>query len=245
VQPLLEIFDRVFVINLPARTDRRREIAAEFARVGSSLRASNVMVFPAVRPTEAAGFDTIGARGCFLSHLAVLEEAAGAGLRRILVLEDDANFAPGFAERSAGLAAALSTRDWGMFYGGYTIAPQTRAGLQAVAAGLARLAPEAEVGTTHFIGFQAAAIAALGPYFRAMLRRPAGHSDGGPMHVDGAYCWFRRAHPEIATLLAVPEIGYQRSSRTDVHDLTWRDRTPGVRDVVGLLRRWRNHRRMA
>jgi len=31
--------------------------------------------FPAVRPETAQGFPWIGARGCFLSHLAVLKSA--------------------------------------------------------------------------------------------------------------------------------------------------------------------------
>ena len=60
------------------------------------------------------------------------------------------------------------------------------------------------------------------------------------MHVDGAYCWFRHAHPHFRTLLAVPELGYQRSSRTDIHDLRWFDRVPVAREAVAWLRQWRN-----
>lgn len=217
----------------------------EFVRIGASIDAPNVTVFPAVRPADPGGFGTIGAHGCFLSHLGILEDAARRGHQRILVLEDDANFVSNLAERTADLAPALGSREWGVFYGGYEVSSDVRAGLVPDTAGLATLAAADEAGTTHFIAFQGQAIAALGPYLRRMLARPPGDPDGGPMHVDGAYCWFRRAHPEIATLMAVPEIGYQRASRTDVHDVAWHDRTPGVRELAAALRRWRNRHRIA
>ncbi|MBC7483864.1 MAG: LPS biosynthesis glycosyltransferase, partial [Rhizobacter sp.] len=96
------------------------------------------------------------------------------------------------------------------------------------------------VQTTHFIGFQGEAIAAAAAYLAAMLERPPGDPDGGPMHVDGAYSWFRRAHPEFQTVLAVPPLGYQRASRTDIHDLAWFDKLPVVRELVSAVRRARN-----
>jgi hypothetical protein len=60
------------------------------------------------------------------------------------------------------------------------------------------------------------------------------------MHVDGAYTWYRRLSPEDVTLAAVPELGHQRSSRTDIHDLRWFDRLPLVHDTVAGLRRLKN-----
>jgi hypothetical protein len=59
------------------------------------------------------------------------------------------------------------------------------------------------------------------------------------MHVDGAYSWFRANHPHLLTSVANPELGHQRASRTDVHDLRWHDRVPVVRDIVAFLRRFR------
>jgi len=50
------------------------------------------------------------------------------------------------------------------------------------------------------------------------------------MHVDGAYTWFRRTHPTRRTWVALPELGHQRQSRTDIHPLRWYDRWPLVRD---------------
>ena len=44
------------------------------------------------------------------------------------------------------------------------------------------------------------------------------------MDVDGAYSWLRRPNPQFKTYIATPEIAYQRSSRTDISEPTWRDR---------------------
>lgn len=58
------------------------------------------------------------------------------------------------------------------------------------------------------------------------------------MQIDGAYRLFRRAHPEFRTLIANPELGFQRASRSD-NTPRWFDRVPIVRNVVGKLRRLR------
>ena len=233
-------FDRVYVINLPARADRRRELEAEFARVGAKLRAPNVTIFPAIRPDGEAGFGSIGAHGCFRSHLGVLEDAASRGLSRILVLEDDVSFARELADRGGALAATLDRRDWSLLYGGCRLDPEGRAALRPDASGLATLPPHQGAMLAHFLAFRHDAIAALVPYLHRMLARPPGDPAGGPMHVDGAYSWFRRAHPQMTTLLSIPELGHQRSSRSDIHDLRWYDRAPAARELVAGLRRWRN-----
>ena len=53
--------------------------------------------------------------------------------------------------------------------------------------------------------------------------------------IDGAFVWFRRARPDLVTVFA--DLGYQRSSRTDVGAKKWFDRIIGVRELVGLARR--------
>ena len=85
-----------------------------------------------------------------------------------------------------------------------------------------------------------AALLEAAAYLGAMLERKPGDPLGGPMHVDGAYNWFRRAHAHHIAVAAVPELGYQRASRTDIHDLRWFDRWPGVRAAVAVIRRIRN-----
>ena len=60
------------------------------------------------------------------------------------------------------------------------------------------------------------------------------------MHLDGAYQTFRERNPRLITLLASPSLGFQRSSRTDIHDLRWFDRTPLVSDAVEWVRGVKN-----
>ncbi len=226
-------FDAVYIINLPARTDRRREMVEQLGLAGFDPQDPRIQFFEAVRPAEPAGFPTIGTRGCFLSHLGVLSSALAAGHQRILVLEDDANFVKGFADAFGKLTGQLAQRDWGIAYlGALDIQPPFDAGEPLTA-----LPSTTAVMGTHMFAIQGTAVADALHYFEAMLKRPPGDPEGGPMHVDGAYSWFRRSRPEITTMLCSPALGYQRPSRTDVHATKWFDRMPVVRDVVGVLRR--------
>lgn len=231
---LLEYFDRVFVINLPTRQDRRHEIAFQLQSIGLELNKGNVMLFPAVRPDSPDGFPSVGARGCFLSHLGILRTALEDRLARILVLEDDLDFEPDFFSRAPGVIAAMKSTDWSLFYGGCRMDAVAR---EKISDGLIVVTPDDQIATTHFIGLTGEAIRLAVPYFESMLARPAGHPEGGPMHVDGAYNWLRRAHPDLKTLVATPELGHQRPSRTDIHDLKWFDSMPVVRNAASALRR--------
>jgi glycosyl transferase, family 25 len=236
---LLGQFDRIYIINLATRADRRDEMQAQLRTVGLDLRTAPVQLFTAVRPDGPGEFESIGARGCFMSHLGILQDAERAGWRSILILEDDFDFCKDYARLSSTLARDLVEANWSIFYGGYRLA-------QALSAQPSPRLQEAEpgwgVGTTHCIALRGAAIAETARYLQAMLGRKNGDPLGGPMHVDGAYSWFRNAHPEHRTLLAVPEIGDQRPSRTDIHDLRWYDRWPGVRDAAHALRKLKRAR---
>ena len=227
---LAEQFARIAVINLASRADRRREMAAELARVGLSLHSPPVSLFEAIRPRECGGFESVGARGCFMSHLEVLR--AAIGLRSLLILEDDLSFAADIVAALARLPAQLPA-DWAIFYGGY------RVDAECAAAPWSRVPSRTPIGTTHFVAFDGAAIEPLVEYLEAILTRPTGHRDGGPMHVDGAYSRFRAERPDLQTYVAVPELGHQRPSRTDIHDLRWFDRLPVVRTAAEHLRRRR------
>lgn len=229
----MDYFERIFIINLPSRTDRQAEIALQLKAIGLSLAEGCVELFPAVRPDAPEGFPSIGARGCFMSHLGVLRTAQRLGLQRVAIFEDDLDFAADFNKRIQPLLGQLASANWSMFYGGYHL-EQTLAGQPCGA--LLEAQSDGLIGTTHFVVFQGAAIAAAVRYLEAILARPAGDPDGGPMHVDGAYNWFRRANPQFKTVLAIPELGFQRSSRTDIHDLRWYDTTPLVRGLVAALR---------
>ncbi|MBB5519860.1 glycosyltransferase family 25 protein [Amphiplicatus metriothermophilus] len=224
------LFSRIYVINLESRPDRRREMAGELARIGLSFDHPAASLFSAVRPEDAGPFPSLGARGCFMSHLGVLADAEARGEGAIAILEDDAAFAPDFAARAPALLDALARRDWGVFYGGHR-------GLETGAAGLVEVPPARGVGATHFICLNGPAIGPARRYLEAMLARPRGSPEGGPMHVDGAYGWFRRDNPAFATFAAAPPLAVQRSSRSDVEGARWFDRAPVLREAAALARR--------
>jgi len=73
------------VINLADRKDRYREISQQLELIGTPFAAGKVEVFPAVRVADAAGFPSPGVRGCFLSHLGVLQDARARGVASVLV----------------------------------------------------------------------------------------------------------------------------------------------------------------
>ncbi len=221
---LIDHFERVAIVNLPDRSDRRREMDAELARIGQRVDGQRIHYFPAIRPDDAGGFPSIGARGCFLSNLAIIEQ---------LVLEDDLAFAPALTSAPATMGARLQQGDWDFAYLGHIEPNDTRApdGWFDYAEPLA---------TTHFYALNGPVLEPLRDFLRACLARTPGHPDGSPMHVDGAYSLFRTRTPGIRTLLAAPSLGGQRSSRSDIYPNRWFDRVPLSRHLVGLARQWKN-----
>lgn len=201
-------FDLIRVVNLPARTDRRREMERELRRVG--LAGDPRVAFVAASAPDTSGpFHSRGALGCYLSHLGILREAAALN-RSVLILEDDADF--------VDLPAGYPANCPGIFYGGY-LAP-TSDDLHA-----------SDIIGSHCMGFSAAVAQALVPYLEHLLANPPLPS------IDGSYVWFRRAHPDVPTEFAVPPVAVQRPSRTDIGRLRFFDRWPVLRQAVGQARR--------
>jgi GR25 family glycosyltransferase involved in LPS biosynthesis len=231
---VLEKFDRIFVINLPSRKDRYKEMGRELEKIGLSWESPKVIHFPAIRPDSAGDFPSVGARGCFLSHFEILKTARDAQYRSILILEDDCDL---FADNSLilnNILSGFSSLDWGIIHGG------NAARVHASFPSPVRLGQQDKIQLTHFMAISGWILSDLADYFAAMLARPAGSPLGGPMHVDGAYTWYHQARPEVPVYSFNPPIAFQRSSRTDIGDLRWFDRMPGFRQVVSLVRSMRN-----
>lgn len=208
---ILDAFDRIRIVNLEHRRDRRAQMEGELRRVGL-LGDPRVAFFRAFRPDDRDDFTSIGARGVYASQKAILDEAAAAG-ESVLILEDDCDFA-------AHLARYATDEPWDIVYGGYE------------ASDAADLHGSDIIGA-HMMGFSAAGAQRVSAYLRDL--------DYTGIHppIDGVYVWFRRAHPDVATHFAVPPLGHQRSSRTDIADLAFFDRWPGLRTLASAARRLR------
>ena len=202
-------YDRIRIINLAHRTDRRAQMAAELARIGLG-GDPRVAFFDAVESATAAPWRAKGERGVFLSHLGVLRDAAAAG-ESVLILEDDADF-------TAALDTVFPEQDVDIFYGGYeALDPSSLESSDIIGA--------------HCMGFSADTARRLVDFLDPLQRHES------PPPIDGAYVWYRRAFPDARTQFAMPVVAVQRPSRSDIARLSWLDRTPVVRDAMSLGRR--------
>ena len=219
---------------MPERKDRRREVMKELARIGA-LGDPQIAFFDAMKPTDPAAFPSLGARGCFMSHLDILRAAVVAGVGSLLILEDDFNFSTDFQASCKVQLDRLSGVNWDMFYGTYRL----NAATLAPPAGTP-LPSDVAVETTAFIAFNGAVLPRVIAFLEGILTRPAGSPDYGPMHVDGAYSVFRMLHPDVVTYAASPKLGYQRSSRSDISDTRpFVDKVPVLREAANVARRLR------
>lgn len=227
---IVDFFDHTYVINLAERKDRRRLITREFEKIGTPLPSERVSIYPAIRPNDAAGFPSIGARGCFLSQLGVMEDAHRKGYETILVLEDDCRFVTDFSHLQSRVCEELTTKHWDFAYLGHGLdLPESKDDSLFSTY-------KQEIRLAHFFGVHAHVIERLIGFLHQILEHPPGHPDGGPMHVDGAWSTFRLQNPSVVTLVANPSFGNQRASMSDIAPLSWYDRLPGVRRVAAGVR---------
>ena len=225
---LSDCFGLTRVINLPDRTDRYREVSQQLADLGMAYAPGEVEHYAATRSTELGGFSSLGARGCFLSHLDILRDARDRGVESVLVMEDDCEIPPKNTVRIVQIAEDLEGRTWGFAYLGH-IEPM------ADDAALGLIAFRGPLQTAHLYAVHGSVLGALVEYLEACLTREPGDPAGGPMHVDGAFAMFRAAHPEVVTLLARPSMASQRSSRSDITFRSF-EQVPGLKQARGLAR---------
>lgn len=217
---MFESFDCIRIISLPTRADRKRDMVAELRRMGLE-HDPRVTFLTGCRPTDQGLFDSIGAHGCYLSHLAALKGANG---KSVLILEDDCVFMP--AARLYKVPAV------DIFYGGFLSASDPA---------------NPEVGSiigSHCMGFSAGAAKIAADYLEGLLDPahppdPLAALDGGYRSdvrppIDGAYVWFRRAHPELSVHFA-QTLSAQRPSRSDVTPSKL-DQVRGLSSFLGGLR---------
>jgi hypothetical protein len=228
---IFDAFQRIYIVNLPSRSDRRQAILSDLANAGIVAEDPRLRIFPGVRPADAGEFPSLGARGCYMSHLSVLQEALANGLENVLILEDDLALEPAARLPQPQLVAMLREGDWDFAYPGHV-----EGSGDLTAAQPAWHITDQPLVCAHFLGLNRRVLPTLVDYLETCLERPAGHPDGGPMHVDGAYTMFRQRNPKVVTLICMPSLGGQRSSRSDIYFNRWFDRLPVFREAVGVVR---------
>jgi len=114
---LASFFDRVVVINLNRRPDRRERFEQQLSAVN----------WPFAPPQRVEAIDGClhapprwwiagrGAWGCHCTMLGIMEAALADGVERMLVLEDDVCFVPDLHERALRFLAAVPD-DWDQIY---------------------------------------------------------------------------------------------------------------------------------
>lgn len=233
---LLRAFDAVYLLNLPDRTDRLRESFQELEKIDPAARTL-VEVVPGVRATEAHGFPSVGAYGCFQAHLGALRLAQERGVRSVLILEDDLHLERDLGEQWSAVAMAAATASWDLFNVGFH--PDFNRPVEPAADAL--FCTSEALGLAHCYAVAGKTLPPLIAYLELVLARPAGHPRGGAMHFDGALYHFFVEHPEAVRLRPARSLVGQRSSRSDIAGARWFDRDlPVIGSTVAALRTLRN-----
>ncbi|WP_297573689.1 glycosyltransferase family 25 protein [uncultured Deefgea sp.] len=234
---LVDIVTRIYVINLPERVDRKKEIQYALSNLGIEWQANKVMCWPAIRPNNSNGYPSIGAYGCFLSHLAALQDAQRAEQGWVLILEDDAIFTPAFTTQLPAIAQLLASEQADLIYLGHCqVIGDTKPEL-----GLS-LTTQAIVGAHAYL-VRIEYLSTLLPYLEGCLSRPAGDPMGGRLHYDGALSLFRQFNPSCRTWIAQPSLIEQRFSRSDIQAHKWYDRWPILSQCAAWARKIKQAKR--
>ncbi|MDM9382279.1 glycosyltransferase family 25 protein [Chlorogloeopsis sp. ULAP01] len=228
----IEFFERIYVINLPYRVDRRQAMEKELEKARIPFTPGKVELFAAIRPDSAAPFEKIGYKGAFLSHLSVLKLAKEQNLKNVLIMEDDLALSEYFPQYEDVLIEQLHQMNWDIVHFGYfcdqVMNPNqnTFGKLQPLSIGI--------IGA-HFYGVNNKIFDRVIDFFELSLKMPLGHPDCGPISPDGVYNLFQSKNPDVARLISIPSFGGQRSSRSDITP-QWFDQLPVLKQFASLTR---------
>ena len=230
---IIEYFDRTSIINLPERADRRAETRDEFNRAGWPIENNKADFFSATRPELANGFPSAGVRGCFLSHMNAIKKARYDSLANILIMEDDIAFVTDTNSIASEAFHELDQVNWGFLYLGHEHksydSPEKR---------LERITEP--VPGKYFYAINSTIFDRFLEFLELVLERPPGHPDGGPMYYDGALSTFLMQNRDINTFVVVPSLGYQRSSRSDLHPTFILDELTLLKPLSSVFRSLKN-----
>ncbi|ASC71579.1 hypothetical protein XM38_025310 [Halomicronema hongdechloris C2206] len=235
---LSSFFDRIYILNLPHRVDRRKATIKELESIGVFLKPEKIEVFPAIKPDKAEPFKKLGSKGCFLSVLAILGHVRDEGANNVLIFQDDIKFPPFFNKHESSLIQQLELQNWDIAQFGHLTTEIDDADIKDKFATW-RDSESKAIGA-HFFAVNGKSLDRFIHFLEELMSRPSGHPEGGAMPIDGAFTVFRRQNPDIVRLLAIPSFGGQRSSRSDVTP-KWFDKLPVTSNLAQLYRHWIYH----
>lgn len=126
-------FDKIFMINLLRRPERRRRMNACFDELGIEVDILNAVDGKALNESFLENLKfmpefsdpyhkrpmKLGEIGCFLSHLNIWREIVAENYQTTLVLEDDIRFEPFFRQKVQNVMAEVrKIPDWDLVYFG-------------------------------------------------------------------------------------------------------------------------------
>lgn len=235
---LFDQFDQVRIINLPERTDRKAAVLRELAGIGITHFGPNISFYAAKRPPS--GQDGEGANrpnGALISHREAIRETLASGAKSLLVLEDDIFFRRREEAEIDAILAAMRAAPFDVIYLGY-LEPA-----EEVLSGEPLAAFDGRVIGGHFCGMNRAFMERILAFMDGFGRPGPDGTICNPTHRDGAFNLFIEKNQDVIRKLAVPCLAIQRSSRTDLHENRYYDRTPILREALGIARALRNSMR--
>lgn len=234
--PLLDFFDRIYVINLPERVDRREQMRAELASIGVPLDHPKLRIMHGQWSESANGFASLGVYGNFMSHLRILREVHAAGAGAVWIMEDDAIFRRQLRDPrvQARIVERLQGGGWDLCYLGHGL-PASR--VRALPGELlVPLPSDQEFTWAHCYGVSTRGLGPLLAYLEETLVHPPGHPRGGRMYIDGALNMFRRFHPDAVTWVSSPNLSSQRGTTSNLSQRRSYDDVAWLQPVVSRLR---------
>jgi glycosyl transferase family 25 len=238
MKKLIGYFDRAYIINLPDRADRRQDVEHEFHKIGLEIPTDKVRFYSAIRPGDKGAFPTVGLRGSFLSHREILRIAFRDGLRNVLVFEDDICFRIVNEHFVQQIIGAIPNEHWDVIYFGY-LEPSDH-----FLTGEPLLAWSKPTQGGHFYAVNRDFIGKMIQFMNASELRDAGDPDGGPMGRDAMYNHIRLLNQNIRVFISIPNLAYQRSSRTDLHVLKIYDQIDWLAPAIRRIRKIKTQVRM-
>lgn len=196
---------KFFGITTTDRPERSEHLEQEFRRASVPF-----VIYHAQRPTDPDGFETIGRRGCFESHLEVFRQARAEQVEVAVIVQDDIVIARRFPSLLSSLATELESLDWGMCYLGWLRESPCRSAPITLVTDHIGSTTGWEVLGAHFVAIRGDLLDLVVADLEERLR-PGGRK----IAADGALNEIRRHH-DIPTLLCIPNLGHQGPSRSGI-----------------------------